>query len=123
MDDTVDVSMKAGVKHLFLFHHDPDHDDAHVTRMLEGARAQAKSAGSLMIVDAAKEGVEVYLEPKTAPTPCRRSLNCRATAEMRAGSGFGPMNRPMSQHRTTPRNLGCADAKLVRRFHQGEFWL
>src|SRR5688572_27636410 len=44
VDDTVDVSMKAGVKHLFLFHHDPDHDDAHVSRMLAGARQQAAAA-------------------------------------------------------------------------------
>jgi phosphoribosyl 1,2-cyclic phosphodiesterase/CheY-like chemotaxis protein len=67
VDDTVDVSMKAGVKHLFLFHHDPDHNDAHVTKMLEGARQQARDAGSSMIVDAAREGVEILLAPKTVP--------------------------------------------------------
>jgi phosphoribosyl 1,2-cyclic phosphodiesterase/ActR/RegA family two-component response regulator len=66
VDDTVDAAMKAGVKHLFLFHHDPDHDDAHVTRMLMGARQQAEAAGSSMVVDAAREGAEVFLEPKVA---------------------------------------------------------
>ena len=41
VDDTVDVAMQAGIGHLFLFHHDPDHDDAHVSKMLAGARQQA----------------------------------------------------------------------------------
>jgi phosphoribosyl 1,2-cyclic phosphodiesterase/CheY-like chemotaxis protein len=69
VDDTVDVAMRAGVKHLFLFHHDPDHDDAHISRMLAGARQQAAENGSKMIVDAAREGLEVILEPKRAKTP------------------------------------------------------
>jgi phosphoribosyl 1,2-cyclic phosphodiesterase/ActR/RegA family two-component response regulator len=64
IDDTVDVAMKAGVKHLFLFHHDPDHDDAHISRMLAGARQQAAAAGSKIIIDSAREGLEVFLEPK-----------------------------------------------------------
>lgn len=64
VDDTVDVAMKAGVKRLFLFHHDPDHNDAHITKMLLGARQQAKAAGSSILIDAALEGLEVYLAPK-----------------------------------------------------------
>jgi phosphoribosyl 1,2-cyclic phosphodiesterase/CheY-like chemotaxis protein len=66
VDDTVDVAMQAGVRHLFLFHHDPDHDDAHVSRMLAGARQQAAVAGSKIVIDAAREGLEVVLEPKNA---------------------------------------------------------
>lgn len=70
VDDTVDVAMKAGVGHLFLFHHDPDHDDAHITKMLNEARAQAKAADSSMKIDAAREGFELALAPKTfAPNP------------------------------------------------------
>lgn len=62
VDDTVDVSMKAGVKRLFLFHHDPDHDDQHISRMLAGAREQVAHSGSRMVVDAAREGLEVVLD-------------------------------------------------------------
>ncbi len=58
LDDVVRVARDAGVKRLFLFHHDPSHDDAFLDRML----AQARSlAGSEMIVDAAKEGEVVEL--------------------------------------------------------------
>jgi phosphoribosyl 1,2-cyclic phosphodiesterase/CheY-like chemotaxis protein len=66
IDDTVDVAMKANVKHLFLFHHDPDHDDAHVSKILAGARQQAAAAGSPIAIDAAREGLEILLEPKAA---------------------------------------------------------
>jgi phosphoribosyl 1,2-cyclic phosphodiesterase/ActR/RegA family two-component response regulator len=63
--DTVDVAIQAGVRHLFLFHHDPDHDDAHVSKMLAGARQQAAAAGSKIVIDAAREGLEMVLDPKT----------------------------------------------------------
>jgi phosphoribosyl 1,2-cyclic phosphodiesterase/ActR/RegA family two-component response regulator len=66
VDDTVDVAIEAGVKHLFLFHHDPDHDDAHISKMLAGARQQAAAAGSNIIIEAAREGLEMLLEPKNA---------------------------------------------------------
>ena len=69
VDDTVEVAIKAGVKHLFLFHHDPDHDDTHISRMLAGARQQAAAATSKIVIDSAREGLEVYLEPKKAIVP------------------------------------------------------
>ena len=69
VDDTVDVAMKAGVRHLFLFHHDPDHDDAHISKMLAGARQQAAAAGSSIVIDAAREGLELQLEPKKPVKP------------------------------------------------------
>jgi phosphoribosyl 1,2-cyclic phosphodiesterase/ActR/RegA family two-component response regulator len=69
VDDTVDVAMQAGVGHLFLFHHDPDHDDAHISKMLAGARQRAAAAGSKMIIDAAREGLELTLAPKKAKKP------------------------------------------------------
>jgi hypothetical protein len=62
----VDVAIKAGVRHLFLFHHDPDHDDAHVSKMLAGARQQAAAAGSKIAIDAAREGLEMILDRKAA---------------------------------------------------------
>jgi phosphoribosyl 1,2-cyclic phosphodiesterase/CheY-like chemotaxis protein len=68
VDDTVDVAMEAGVRHLFLFHHDPDHDDARVSKMLARARQQAESAGSKIAIDAAREGLEIVLNPKSDKT-------------------------------------------------------
>jgi phosphoribosyl 1,2-cyclic phosphodiesterase/CheY-like chemotaxis protein len=34
VDDVVALAMVSGVKQLFLFHHDPDHSDAHIAQML-----------------------------------------------------------------------------------------
>jgi phosphoribosyl 1,2-cyclic phosphodiesterase len=53
--------MKAGVKQLFLFHHDPDHSDEDIAQMLAGARRQIAAAGSAMRVEAAREGLEIVL--------------------------------------------------------------
>ena len=45
---------KTGVRQLFLFHHDPDHDDNTIRRMVDDAR---KLAGrSSVKIDAAREG-------------------------------------------------------------------
>ena len=38
LDDVVSLALEAEVKTLFLFHHDPDHDDAKVSQMLAYAR-------------------------------------------------------------------------------------
>lgn len=65
-EDAVDLAMKAGVRKLFLFHHDPSHDDAWIDRMVESARRMVGRAGSSMEVDAAREGLEVLLPAKTA---------------------------------------------------------
>ncbi len=61
VDDVVAVAMKAGVKKLFLFHHDPDHDDAKIDSMLAHARELVAAQRSSLIVDAAMEGVVVEL--------------------------------------------------------------
>jgi len=60
-DDVVALGLEAGVKKLFLFHHDPDHSDAQVAQMLASARKQVAEAGSNMIVEAAREGMELAL--------------------------------------------------------------
>jgi phosphoribosyl 1,2-cyclic phosphodiesterase/DNA-binding NarL/FixJ family response regulator len=60
-DDVVALGLDAGVKKLFLFHHDPDHSDAQVAQMLASARKQVAEAGSNMIVEAAREGMELAL--------------------------------------------------------------
>lgn len=61
-DDAVELAMRAGVKHLFLFHHDPDHHDDKMEAMTKEAEARVAAAGSSMIVCAAREGTEFVLE-------------------------------------------------------------
>ena len=61
VDDAVALAVIAKVKKLFLFHHDPDHDDAKVDSMQEWARELAAIHGSKLEVDAAREGVEFVL--------------------------------------------------------------
>ncbi|MDX1951286.1 MAG: response regulator [Verrucomicrobiota bacterium] len=62
VDDSVELAIRAGVKRLFLFHHDPDHDDTRVAQMLAHARQLAESHGSKLIVEAAREGHELVLD-------------------------------------------------------------
>ena len=66
VDDAVALAVIANVKKLFLFHHDPDHDDAKVESMEEWARELAAIHGSNLQVDAAREGVKVVLNRATA---------------------------------------------------------
>lgn len=61
VDDAVALAVIAKVRKLFLFHHDPDHDDAKVDSMQDWARELAAIHGSPLEVDAAREGVEVVL--------------------------------------------------------------
>ena len=56
------IAAAAGVKQLFLTHHDPTHDDAFLSRMEEEARAVARAAGSPMQVSCACESYEHTLE-------------------------------------------------------------
>ncbi|HMJ06358.1 MAG TPA: MBL fold metallo-hydrolase, partial [Chthoniobacterales bacterium] len=60
-DDTVDLAIRAQVKQLFLFHHDPDHDDAKIEAMAAEGQARAKEQGSDLVVSAAREGGEFRL--------------------------------------------------------------
>ena len=61
VDDVVQLAMEARARRLYLFHHDPDHDDAKVDQLLQHARAIAERAGSRLKIEAATEGVEVIL--------------------------------------------------------------
>lgn len=61
VDDVVELAVDANVKHLFLFHHDPAHDDTRITQMLAHARELAGSKGSPLRIDAAREGLEFTL--------------------------------------------------------------
>ena len=57
LDDVVRIARDAGVKRLFLFHHDPAHDDAFMDAML----ARARELAGPMLVDAAREGERIAL--------------------------------------------------------------
>ena len=63
IDDVAEMGVRAGVKQLFLFHHDPTHDDERISRMLAHARqvAARQNGGGDTIVEAAREGLEVVL--------------------------------------------------------------
>ena len=66
VDDSVAFAIAAKVKRLFLFHHDPDHNDEKISRMVASAREQVAASGSDLIVEAAREGLELILEVKPA---------------------------------------------------------
>jgi len=61
IDDVVKLALSADVKHLFLFHHDPNHDDERIDALLAHAREIARSHASEMKIDAAREGETVDL--------------------------------------------------------------
>ncbi|MBI5802163.1 MAG: response regulator [Verrucomicrobia bacterium] len=66
-EDSVATALAAGVRQLCLFHHDPLHDDARISRIVAHARDLVSSHGSSMTVEAAREGLEIpLLKPKPA---------------------------------------------------------
>lgn len=60
-EDSVATALAAGAKHIFLFHHDPAHDDARVSRMVGHARELVGTHRGTLVVEAAREGLEVPL--------------------------------------------------------------
>jgi len=64
VDDVVRLALAAKVGRLFLFHHDPDHSDDLLSDMEAGARQTVKDAGGKLIVEAAREGLQVALTNK-----------------------------------------------------------
>ena len=61
LDDVVALALDAEVKKLFLFHHDPNHDDAKVSQMQAHARQLVAARKCKLQVEAAREGVTVEL--------------------------------------------------------------
>ncbi len=57
----VSLALEARVRKLFLFHHDPAHDDRKIDEMLERARLLVVESGRPLEVEAAREGTEVWL--------------------------------------------------------------
>jgi phosphoribosyl 1,2-cyclic phosphodiesterase/ActR/RegA family two-component response regulator len=64
VDDVMRFALAAHVKRVFLFHHDPSHDDRFISAMLMHAREVVQKAGSTMRVEAAREGEQFVLGPR-----------------------------------------------------------
>lgn len=61
VDYAVALALRAEVRKLVLFHHDPDHDDRKLDEMLAFARQLVAQARSTLIVEAAQEGMVLEL--------------------------------------------------------------
>src|SRR6267143_3838339 len=57
----VSLALEARVRKLFLFHHDPQHDDYKIDEMLERARLLVVESGRALEVEAARESAEIWL--------------------------------------------------------------
>jgi len=79
LDEVVSLAMKAAVKQLFLFHHDPDHDDMRISQMTEHARQLVAARNGALQVQAAREGLIVELPACTGPN-APRTRKSRAAA-------------------------------------------
>ena len=66
VDDSVALALRAGVKKLVLFHHDPDHDDRTIDAFVKHARALVKKRNGKLKVEAAREGMVIHLGGKAA---------------------------------------------------------
>jgi phosphoribosyl 1,2-cyclic phosphodiesterase len=57
----IDLAREAGCRRLILFHHEPEHDDDALDRLLDDTRAYAARTAGDLEVDAAAEGMELTL--------------------------------------------------------------
>jgi phosphoribosyl 1,2-cyclic phosphodiesterase len=57
----VKIAIAAGVRRLYLFHHDPNHSDEQVSYILHQARRLAATLDSQIEIEAAREGEEFIL--------------------------------------------------------------
>jgi phosphoribosyl 1,2-cyclic phosphodiesterase len=64
VEDSVTLALRAGVKRLVLFHHDPNHDDRTIDGLVREARRLVKKLGGRLKVDAAREGLAIRLGAK-----------------------------------------------------------
>src|SRR5438552_14858190 len=62
LSSVVQLALDGNVKRHLLFHHDPSHDDDMLDRMIEQARSLASKSGKEMVIEGAREGVEILLE-------------------------------------------------------------
>ena len=66
LSSVVSLGLDSNVGKLLLFHHDPNHDDEMIDKMVERARALVAKSGKPLEVEAAREGAEILLSAKTA---------------------------------------------------------
>ena len=64
VEDSVRLAIAAEVKRLVLFHHDPNHSDKKMDRLVQQARRQVAKAGVRLEVEAAREGRTLKLSGK-----------------------------------------------------------
>ncbi len=64
VEDSVALALRAGVKKLILFHHDPSHDDRTIDGLVQHARALVKKQRGKLKVEAAREGLAIQLGGK-----------------------------------------------------------
>src|SRR6266516_1892449 len=65
LSSVVSLGLDSNVGKLVLFHHDPNHDDEMIDKMLEHARGLVAKRGKPLEVEAAREGAEILLGAKT----------------------------------------------------------
>ncbi|MBK5257872.1 MAG: response regulator [Vicinamibacteria bacterium] len=65
----VQLASAAGVRHLVLTHHDPDHDDHFIADIERRARDLARDLGKGLDVSCAYEGCELVIERRTSVRP------------------------------------------------------
>ena len=68
LDDVVETALKANIGKLFLFHHDPSHNDLKIQSMEEHARYLVRKQRSSMEVHAAREGAVIELGADLSPS-------------------------------------------------------
>jgi len=61
VDDAVELALRASVKRLVLFHHDPAHDDAKIDQMVRHAQGLVAKSGKKLEIEAAREGLKCDL--------------------------------------------------------------
>ena len=64
VSSAVSLALDAEVHRLVLFHHDPNHDDQMVDKMVKEARLQVTKSGKSLDIEAAREGAEIVVESK-----------------------------------------------------------
>jgi phosphoribosyl 1,2-cyclic phosphodiesterase len=85
----VDVALAAQVKHLVLFHHDPNRTDDQLDALVVDARQRAAASGAKLEVSAAYEGLEITL-PAKRPRSRRTAFRGLPTAAVAGLSGGSP---------------------------------
>jgi len=66
LSSVVSLGLDSNLGKLVLFHHDPNHDDEMIDKMVEHARALVAQSGKSLEIEAAREGAEILLGAKAA---------------------------------------------------------